>query len=111
MDENDYSDTEPEGDAEGISVDNVDQGGDDEVTLTQFPTKPEYPNTQVAVKKAFVKIKKVKKCLLCQNKELKSLFDIGNLYVSNFVCLLESRFFSNFDTSKLPRYSLGNLTR
>ena len=31
------------------------------------------------------KIKKVKKCLLCQNKELKSLFDIGNLYVSNFV--------------------------
>jgi len=61
MDENDYSDTEPEGDAEGISVDNVDQRGDDEVTLTQFPTKPEYPKTQVAVKKAIVKKKKVKK--------------------------------------------------
>ena len=31
------------------------------------------------------KIKKVKKCLLCGNTQLKSLFDIGNLYVSNFV--------------------------
>ena len=31
------------------------------------------------------KIKKVNKCLLCKNKKLKSLFDIGNLYVSNFV--------------------------
>lgn len=61
MDENDCSDTEPEGDTEGRSVDNVDQGGEDEVTLTQFPTKPESPKTKVAVKKAFVKIKKVKK--------------------------------------------------
>jgi len=31
------------------------------------------------------KIKKVKKCLLCENNKLKSLFDLGNLYVSNFV--------------------------
>jgi NDP-4-keto-2,6-dideoxyhexose 3-C-methyltransferase len=31
------------------------------------------------------KIKKVTKCLLCGNKILKSLFDMGNLYVSNFV--------------------------
>ncbi len=31
------------------------------------------------------KIKKVKKCLLCNNNKLKSLFDLGNLYVSNFV--------------------------
>ena len=31
------------------------------------------------------KIKKVKKCLLCNNSKLRSLFDIGNLYVSNFV--------------------------
>ena len=31
------------------------------------------------------KIKKVNKCLLCKNGKLKSLFDIGNLYVSNFV--------------------------
>ncbi len=31
------------------------------------------------------KIKKVNRCLLCKNKKLKSLFDIGNLYVSNFV--------------------------
>ena len=32
-----------------------------------------------------LKIKKVKKCLLCNNKKLISLFDLGNLYVSNFV--------------------------
>ena len=31
------------------------------------------------------KIKKVTKCLLCKNNKLKSLFDLGNLYVSNFV--------------------------
>ncbi|OUW67506.1 MAG: hypothetical protein CBD62_03320 [Candidatus Pelagibacter sp. TMED202] len=31
------------------------------------------------------KIKKVKKCLLCGNRNLRSLFDVGNLYVSNFV--------------------------
>ncbi len=31
------------------------------------------------------KIKKVKKCLLCGNKKLTSLFNLGNLYVSNFV--------------------------
>ena len=31
------------------------------------------------------KIKKVKKCLLCKNNKLRSLFDLGNLYVSNFV--------------------------
>jgi len=31
------------------------------------------------------KIKKVKKCLLCGNSKLRSLFNVGNLYVSNFV--------------------------
>ena len=31
------------------------------------------------------KIKKVTKCLLCNHKNLRSLFDLGNLYVSNFV--------------------------
>ncbi len=31
------------------------------------------------------KIKKVKKCLLCGRSKLRSLFDVGNLYVSNFV--------------------------
>ena len=31
------------------------------------------------------KIKKVKKCLLCKNTKLVSLFNVGNLYVSNFV--------------------------
>ena len=31
------------------------------------------------------KIKKVKKCLLCGRRKLRSLFDVGNLYVSNFV--------------------------
>ncbi len=31
------------------------------------------------------KIKKVKKCLLCKNSKLVSLFNVGNLYVSNFV--------------------------
>jgi NDP-4-keto-2,6-dideoxyhexose 3-C-methyltransferase len=31
------------------------------------------------------KIKKVKNCLLCKNNKLKPLFDLGNLYVSNFV--------------------------
>lgn len=60
-DENDCTDTEPEGDAEGTSVDKVDQGEEDEVTLTQFPKKPKSPKTKVAVKKAFVKVKKVKK--------------------------------------------------
>ena len=32
-----------------------------------------------------LRIKKVKKCLLCNNKKLKSIFDLGSLYVSNFV--------------------------
>mgnify|MGYP001185615773 CR=1 FL=1 len=31
------------------------------------------------------KIKKVKKCLLCKGSNLVSLFNVGNLYVSNFV--------------------------
>ena len=31
------------------------------------------------------KIKKVKKCLLCKGPNLVSLFNVGNLYVSNFV--------------------------
>jgi len=31
------------------------------------------------------KIKKVTKCLLCSNSKLKSLFNVGNLFVSNFV--------------------------
>ena len=31
------------------------------------------------------KIKKVKKCLLCGRSKLRSLFNVGNLYVSNFV--------------------------
>ena len=31
------------------------------------------------------KIKKVKKCLLCKNSKLISLFNVGNLFVSNFV--------------------------
>ena len=31
------------------------------------------------------KIKKVKKCLLCKNSNLVSLFNVGNLFVSNFV--------------------------
>ena len=33
----------------------------------------------------YKKIKKVTKCLLCKNKKLKSLFNLGNLFVSNFV--------------------------
>ena len=31
------------------------------------------------------KIKKVKKCLLCKSSKLISLFNVGNLFVSNFV--------------------------
>ena len=31
------------------------------------------------------KIKKVKHCLLCKNKKLMPLFNLGNFYVSNFV--------------------------
>ena len=31
------------------------------------------------------KIKKVKRCLLCKSSKLISLFDVGNLFVSNFV--------------------------
>ena len=31
------------------------------------------------------KIKKVTKCLLCGNNKLKLIFNVGNLYVSNFV--------------------------
>ena len=31
------------------------------------------------------KIKKVKKCLLCYNSKLTSVFNVGNLFVSNFV--------------------------
>ena len=31
------------------------------------------------------KIEKVSKCLLCKRNHLKSLFNVGNLYVSNFV--------------------------
>ena len=31
------------------------------------------------------KIKKVNKCLLCKNKKLIPLFNLGNFYVSNFV--------------------------
>lgn len=32
-----------------------------------------------------LKNKKVKKCLLCSNKKLKRIFNLGNFYVSNFV--------------------------
>ena len=32
-----------------------------------------------------LKNKKVKKCLLCGNNNLKSIFSLGNLYISNFV--------------------------
>ena len=52
------ADTEPEG--EGSNGDNVDEGGEDEVTLTQVPAKPKSQKVKVAVKKAFVKVKKVK---------------------------------------------------
>ena len=31
------------------------------------------------------KTKKIKHCLLCKNKKLKNIFDLGNIYVSNFV--------------------------
>ena len=31
------------------------------------------------------KTKKIHKCLLCENKKLKKIFSLGNLYVSNFV--------------------------
>ena len=31
------------------------------------------------------KIKRVSNCLLCKNNKLKSIFDLGSLYVSNFV--------------------------
>ena len=33
----------------------------------------------------YKKIKKVKKCLLCKGSNLVSLFNVGNLFVSNFV--------------------------
>ena len=32
-----------------------------------------------------LKNKKIKKCLLCSQKKLKKIFDLGNFYVSNFV--------------------------
>ena len=32
-----------------------------------------------------LKNKKVKKCLLCGNNNLRSIFSLGNLYISNFV--------------------------
>ena len=32
-----------------------------------------------------IKNKKIKKCLLCSQKKLKKIFDLGNFYVSNFV--------------------------
>ncbi len=32
-----------------------------------------------------LKNKKIKKCLLCGNKNLKNILDLGNLYISNFV--------------------------
>jgi len=32
-----------------------------------------------------VKTKKIKHCLLCKNKKIKSIFSLGNLFVSNFV--------------------------
>ena len=32
-----------------------------------------------------LKTRKIKKCLLCQNKKIKKIFSLGNLYVSNFV--------------------------
>jgi hypothetical protein len=44
------------------------------------------------------KIKKVKKCLLCGNSKLRSLFNVGNLYVSNFV---SKKNISNGTKSKL----------
>ena len=31
------------------------------------------------------KTKKIKNCLLCKNKNIKEIFSIGNLFVSNFV--------------------------
>ena len=32
-----------------------------------------------------LKNKKIKKCLLCGNNKLRKIFNLGNLYVSNFV--------------------------
>ena len=32
-----------------------------------------------------LKNKKVKKCLLCSNKKLTKMFNLGNFFVSNFV--------------------------
>ena len=32
-----------------------------------------------------LKNKKIKNCLLCKNKNIKEIFSLGNLYVSNFV--------------------------
>ena len=29
--------------------------------------------------------KKIKHCLLCKNRNIKKIFSLGNLYVSNFV--------------------------
>ena len=32
-----------------------------------------------------LKTKKIKHCLLCKSKNIKKIFSLGNLYVSNFV--------------------------
>ena len=32
-----------------------------------------------------LKTKKIKHCLLCKNKNIKEIFSLGNLFVSNFV--------------------------
>ena len=32
-----------------------------------------------------IRTKKIKSCLLCKHKKLKSIFSLGNLFVSNFV--------------------------
>ena len=31
------------------------------------------------------KTRKIKHCLLCKNKNIKKIFSLGNLFVSNFV--------------------------
>ena len=60
MDGNGGTDTEPEGEETNVVDNFVVEGGEDEVTITQFPSKPKSPKAKVALKKAFVKVKKVK---------------------------------------------------
>ena len=50
------TDTEPEGDAQ----ERREEGGEDEVTLSNFPKMTDSPKPKVAVKKSFVKVNKVK---------------------------------------------------